>query len=139
MARILYGVMGDRPGHMVRSMAVAQSMPHHQFLFVGGGWTREMSAWGYPVEPAPMASTLYAGSRVDLPGTFLNAMRVFRSRGAAIRKTAAIIRDFDPDLILSDYEYFTPLAARRAGRTCVSLDHQHILTHCLYPHPKGQS
>jgi uncharacterized protein (TIGR00661 family) len=90
------------------------------------------------VESAPMASTLYAGGRVDLPGTFLHAMRVFRSRGAAIRRTAAIIEDFDPNLILSDYEYFTPLAARRAGRTCVSLDHQHILTHCLYPHPKGQ-
>jgi hypothetical protein len=36
---------------------------------------------------------------------------------------------------LSDYEYFVPLAARRAGVPCLSVDHQHVITACRHPVP----
>jgi uncharacterized protein (TIGR00661 family) len=39
---------------------------------------------------------------------------------------------------LTDYEYFTPLSARKLGRDCISLDHQHILTHCDYQSPPSE-
>ncbi len=139
MARILYGVMGDSRGHVSRSLAVAQLMPQHEFLFVGGGVVHELEAEGYRVEDAPMASTIRRNNRVDVRATLLNAAKVFSHKGPVIQRIADIITAFDPHLILTDYEFFTPLAARKLGRPCVSLDHQHVLTHCRYDPPQGQT
>jgi uncharacterized protein (TIGR00661 family) len=139
MARILYGVMGDSRGHVSRSLAVAQLMPHHEYLFVGGGVVHELKTQGYQVEDAPMASTIRRNNSVDVWATLANAVKVFSHRGPAVDRIADIMRSFDPHLILTDYEFFTPLAARKLGRPCVSLDHQHVLTHCRYDPPQGQT
>jgi uncharacterized protein (TIGR00661 family) len=138
MARVLYGVMGDARGHVSRSLAVAQSMAGHEFLFIGGDKVHLVKSHGYDVEEVPMARTIYRNTHVDLTATATNAIRVFLRRSPVVRRLAAIIREFDPHLILTDYEYFTPLAARSLGRPCISLDHQHILTHCDYEAPREQ-
>lgn len=138
MARILYGVMGDARGHVSRALTVVQEMPGHEYLFVGGGHVHEMEAEGYAVEDVPMASTMYRKNRVDILATVANAARVFLHSGPTTRRVREIITHFDPDLILTDYEYFTPMAARSLGRPCVSLDHQHVLTHCAYDPPDLQ-
>jgi uncharacterized protein (TIGR00661 family) len=138
MARILYGVMGDSRGHLSRSLAVAQAMPRHEYLFVGGGTVHELAEAGYSVENVPMASTIRRNNRVHLRATLANAARVFALRGPVVKRIAEIIKSFDPHLILTDYEFFTPLAAAALGRPAVSLDHQHILTHCTYQPPPGQ-
>lgn len=138
MARILYGVMGDARGHVARALNIAREIPNHEILFVGGGAIREVASLGYPVEDVPMASTLYRNNRVDFPATIANALRVFATAGPVVDRVAAIIRSFDPHLILSDYEYFTPLAARKTSRMSVSLDHQHVITHCRYEAPPSQ-
>jgi uncharacterized protein (TIGR00661 family) len=138
MARILYGVMGDARGHVSRSLAVAQAMPHHEFLFVGGGSVHDLKALGYQTEDLPMASTFYRDNRVDFPATIVNATKVLVRRSSTVKRLAEIIRRFDPDLILTDYELFTPLAAHKTGRPCISLDHQHILTHCNYDTPSRE-
>jgi uncharacterized protein (TIGR00661 family) len=85
-----------------------------------------------------MASTFYRNNRVDIPRTVANALKVFLGSRAVTTRVAEIIERFDPDLIITDYEYFTPLAARRLGRFCVSLDHQHVVTHCSYETPKTE-
>ncbi|AFM24218.1 glycosyltransferase family protein [Desulfomonile tiedjei] len=138
MGRILYGVMGDAQGHVSRSLAVAQSLPDHEFLFLGGGSVHTVTKLGYRVEDVPMAGTLYRGTQVDLVGTAKNALQVFARSSPVVRRVASIIRELDPDLIITDYEYFTPLAAKNLGRRCVSLDHQHVLTHCSYEVPREQ-
>lgn len=138
MARILYGVMGDALGHVNRALIVAEEMPQHEFLFVGGGKVHGLSDRGYPVEDVPMPSTFYRNNRVDVLATVGNAVRVLRDRKRVIKRVAEVITGFDPDLIITDYEYFTPLACRSVGRISVSLDHQHVVTHCRYPVPKEE-
>ncbi len=59
-------------------------------------------------------------------------------RRRVIRRLGEVIDQFDPHLILTDYEYFTPTAARTVGRTSVSLDHQHVITHCIDHKSDGQ-
>lgn len=135
MARILYGVMGDAAGHVNRALIMAQEMPGHEFLFVGGGRVHDLESYGYAVEDVPMSATLYRNNRVDIFATVMNALRVFVRSGPVVRRVADIITSFDPNLIVTDYEYFTPLAARRLGRPCISLDHQHVITHCAYATP----
>ena len=138
MARILYALMGDARGHMNHALTVAQGLNRHEFLFVGGGTTVELKSLGYNVEEVPFAATFYWNNRVDIPATIGNAVKVFAGSKKIVKKLAEIITAFDPDLIISDYEYFTPLAAGAIGRDCVSFDHQHIVTHCRYEPPPIQ-
>jgi uncharacterized protein (TIGR00661 family) len=65
-------------------------------------------------------------------------MKTVLGRGAVIKRLQGIMSEFDPQLILSDWEYFTPLAALKSGRDCFSFDHQHIMSHCRYDPPGGQ-
>jgi len=139
MARILYGVMGDALGHVSRSLAVAQAMPDHEFLFVGGGRAQLLREEGHHLEEVPIGGTYYRGSRVDFSRTVVNFAKVFLGKKRTIQRVGDIIKSFDPDLILTDYELFTPLAARKVGRPSVSLDHQHILSLCDWPPPRGNS
>jgi uncharacterized protein (TIGR00661 family) len=137
MARIVYGVMGDARGHLARSLVIAREMPQHEFLFVGGGAVQEARSLGYQVESVPMASTFYRNNKVDFPATIANALRALAASRPTINRVADIIKGFDPDLVVSDYELFTPLAALKLSRPCVSLDHQHVITHCAYQPPRG--
>jgi uncharacterized protein (TIGR00661 family) len=138
VARILFGVMGDALGHVSQALAVAQEMPQHDFLFLGGGNVFSLKALGYSVEPIPMFATRYSNNRVNVAATVGNALRVFLESGRTIRKVVEIARAFDPDLILTAYEYFVPSAAKRLGKACISIDNQHFLTKCACTHPKKQ-
>jgi uncharacterized protein (TIGR00661 family) len=129
--------MGDAGGHVARSRAIAQQLKDHEIVFVGGGRTAELAKAGYAVVTAPMLGTVLAGNRVDVLATAKDAAMALAKRSATIDRLCAVIREFDPDLIVTDYEYFLPLAARRLGRACVSVDRQHALTHCRYRPPVG--
>ncbi len=139
MARILYGVMGDAYGHISRALAVTHALTRHEVLFVGGGRVLDVKKMGYQVEEVPVFGTYYANNRVAFTATCLNGLRIVTGKQRIINRVADVIRDFDPDLILTDYEYFVPLAARQLGVSCTSLDHQHFLTKCLCVIPSGQN
>jgi uncharacterized protein (TIGR00661 family) len=138
MARILYALMGDARGHMNHALMVAQGLNRHEFLFVGGGTAVDLKSMGYNVEEVPFAATFYKNNRVDIPATVKNAIKIFGGSKKVVKRLAEIITAFDPGLIISDYEYFTPLAARALGRESISFDHQHIVTHCCYEPPPIQ-
>jgi uncharacterized protein (TIGR00661 family) len=91
------------------------------------------------VETVPFLDTIYRDNKVDALQTALYALKVLRSRRQVIDRLTAVIEEFDPHLIVTDYEYFTPLAARKVGRSSISLDHQHVLTRCVYDRPRGQA
>ncbi len=139
MARIVYGAMGDALGHVSRGLALAQELHRHQFLFLGGGKLRALKAFGYPVEEIPMPATYYADNRVDLGATARNGLEVLLRSGRIIARVTAALKCFDPDLVITDYEFFGPLAARRLGLPCISLDSHHGITKCVYPPPGRQA
>lgn len=138
MARILYGVMGDSRGHLSRSLAVAQHMKGHEYLFVGAGQVREAEDEGFDYREVPMMQTVLRDNKVDALATLNETLKVLARKRAIVGDLVRVMEEFDPDLILTDYEYFTPLAARKLGRPCVSLDHQHVLTHTKHDPPKAQ-
>jgi len=138
VARIIAAVMGDSLGHLNQILAVVDAMREHEFLFVGGGTVLELRRSGYLVEELPLAGTLYANNRMDVWATAINAVKVYLGGPRIVRKVARIVRDFDPLLILTSWEYFVPLVARAMGRYCVSIDNQHFLTKCNYGWPKAE-
>ena len=138
MARIIYGVMGDSGGHISRALAVAAEFPEHEFLFVGGGAVRTALDHGHRYSPLPMLSTALKDNRVLAGTTAVHFARVILGYGGIIDGLCRLIREFKPDAAVTDYEFFLPRAARKVGLKCVSLDRQHVITHCDAPRPPDQ-
>ena len=137
MGRILYGVRGDHGGHISRSLAIARQLRSHEIVFVGSDRVLELSQHGYSVVPAPGLGTKLSGHGVDISGTILHAIPLLARQPYIVKYLMKLIEDYDPDLIATDFEYFLPLAARRCGRACISVDRQHAVTNCRYHIPPG--
>jgi uncharacterized protein (TIGR00661 family) len=138
MGRILFGVMGDAWGHVSQALAVAEALPQHDFLFLGGGQTVSLRQMGRRVVEVPMLRTFYRNRGVDVGRTALNGLKTLFNWRRIVERVSRIASDFQPDLVLTTYEHFSPFAARRLGIPCLSLDNQHAVTKCAYPVPKGE-
>lgn len=138
MGRICYGVMGDARGHVSRALAIAQELPHHEFLFIGRGKVQIFKERGYQVEEIPTFSTIIRDNRVDFAATLADAVMCTARLGPALKRVRDLIKEYDPHLIISDYEFITPRAAKLLGRPCVSLGNEHLLTQCIYEPPPEQ-
>jgi uncharacterized protein (TIGR00661 family) len=55
-----------------------------------------------------------------------------------LRQVLDLMDRFQPDVTMTDYEYFLPQASRQAGIPCLSIDHQHVITCCTHPVPWTQ-
>jgi uncharacterized protein (TIGR00661 family) len=130
--------MGDARGHLSRALAIARELPQHEFLFIGGGKTHILEEKGYRVKDVPILPTIIRNNRVDFAATLAHGLIGMGRMGPAFKNVMALIKEFDPHLIISDYEFVTLKVARLMGRPCVSLDNQHLLTHCRYTPPPGQ-
>jgi len=129
--------MGDAGGHVSRSLAIAQKLSAHEIVFVGGGRVRELAQHGYAIVPVPVLGGEASDRGFEIVGTVLSAISALVQQSSVIERLVAVIEEFNPDLIVTDYEYFLPLAAARLGRACISVDRQHALTHCRYRPPAG--
>lgn len=138
MAKILYGVMGNTYGHIMRTLAIVSRMPEHEFHFVGGGRVPQALAGRYPVLEMPVLRTVHHKQRVSVPRTVGQIARRVCEIPSQLKRIRRLIDDFQPDLAIADREFFTPLAARRAGLPCISIDHSHVMKACDYPVPRGQ-
>lgn len=139
MARIVYGIQGDAFGHVSRALALAEDMPNHEFLFVGGGKTLALRSGEYRVEEVPLIRTYYAGNKVRIAATVYHTLKVVLDLEGTTKRIAGKLEEFQPDVVLSDYEYFAPRAAAFLGIPCVSMDNQHFLTKCSARHPVSQA
>ncbi len=142
MARILYGIMGNTYGHVMRTQAIVERlMPEHEFYFVGGGRVPEALAprgprW--PVHEVPVLRTVHKKGKVSVTAVLGQIGGRLADTPRVLREIARVIDDFQPDLAICDREFFLPLACRRAGLRCLSLDHSHVLKACKYPVPADQ-
>ncbi len=131
--------MGDAMGHITFSSIIASLLPRHTFLFMGGGKTSMLKNMGYEVVELPMLATYYTNNQVNLRQTMTNAAKTLLRRSHVVCEASEAIRRFDPCLVLTNYEYFTALTAEQLGIPCISIDHQHILTHCVWPVNPGHA
>jgi len=137
MARILYGVHGSQHGHAIRALTLARAFPQHEFLFVTSEEAAGILRHDHRVEIFLNPGTRYKNYALDLPATVALAIKTFARRGSELSRLSRLIDSFKPDVCLSDYEYFVPIAARRAQVPCLSLDHQHVITLCEHDLPRS--
>ncbi|MFQ3671597.1 MAG: glycosyltransferase family protein [Verrucomicrobiia bacterium] len=135
MARILYGVMGNTNGHIMRTLSLLAHLPQHQFHLVGGGRVPEVVGDRYPVLRVPVLHTRHKHRRLDLPGTVAQIALRLAQIPSICGRIHQLVRAWKPDLLIADREFFTPIYARLTGRFCLSVDHTHILKSAEYPVP----
>lgn len=135
MARIIYGVAGEGFGHSSRSELIGQWLMDagHDVKFVA---SRKSLAYlsqrfGDAVKEIFGLQLVYErGVLRPVLTVAANARAV--GRGSLL--TVALFREefepFCPDLVISDFEPFSSWWAWRHGVPCVTIDHQHVLTHC---------
>ena len=140
MAKILYGVHGTGHGHAVRALTIARHFAGlgHEFLLVSHGAGADILRREFPVADCPNPETPIRGHRVAVAAAIYSSLRVRSRSRTYINRLLQLMERFQPDVALSDYEYFVPLAALRAGVPCLSLDNQHVITCCRHPVPWAQ-
>ncbi len=138
MARILYGVMGNTHGHIMRTSAILGQLPQHEVRIIGGGRVPAAFKQRYPVHEVPVLRTVHKKQRVDVPAVIGQIILRLAEAPAVCRELRGLIDSFQPDLIVADREFFLPITCQMAGLECVSIDHSHVMKACRYPVPHDQ-
>ena len=142
MARILYAVSGDGYGHAVRAHAVGGGLLErgHDVQFVSYNKTIPYLTRYFPDRIHNVFGLLlvYEEGRTNPIRTVLsNIRRAATDMGPSNRAVKTLLKTYKPDLVITDFEPFTAFWARRFGIPFVSLDNQHLLTHCRLDRPAG--
>ncbi len=135
MARILYGIHGTGHGHAMRGLTIARKLREHDFLFVANDDALRIFGNEFPVERIPNLGTRFKNYKVDIPASISAAIPLLLQREKYTKQVVNIIEKFKPDVCITDLEYFVPRAAAKTGLTCLTLDHQHVLTCCEHNLP----
>ena len=135
MARILYGVAGEGFGHCSRAHLIGQRLldAGHDVMFVGfnkaplylrqvfGDRAREILGLSFEYHRGHISQwKTFERNLLRFPRIVRHNRRFFRTE----------MDRFGPDLVLSDFEPFSAWWAWRNRVPLVSVDNEHVLTHC---------
>lgn len=138
MARIIYGVQGNGRGHAIRALTIARRFPRHEFLFLTHTDGIPVLNREYRTVRCPNPETPVRGHRVAGLEMAKSNLRFWARRNRILKSVVGRFEDFKPDVAITDYEYFVPVAARKLGVPCLSIDHQHIVTGWSHDVPMSQ-
>jgi uncharacterized protein (TIGR00661 family) len=139
--RILYGVHGYGRGHATRTLAI---LPHlmrdHQLLIMAGGDAYSAIWPDFPVTRIPTLGFAYGrGSGSGQRSTWQTLRRNLSAaldliwRGPVFDMIRDIVRDFAPDVVISDAEAWTHQVAAALHIPRISIDHIGIMAYCRPP------
>ncbi len=140
MARILYALSGQGRGHTSRVLAISRALQErgHQVHFACGGQAREiLVAEGHPVLAVPALRQEIVGNRLSIPATVARNWKRVLFGPRIVGRLANAIEALAPDLLVTDFEAYTPRAAARIGLPILSFNHQQVVTECQYTLPPG--
>jgi uncharacterized protein (TIGR00661 family) len=134
--RILYSVHGYGRGHATRSLAVLPELARrHTLLCLAGGGAYTAIWPDFPVVRIPMLSFAYVPGtgRVSKWQTLrrnLPALLDLVCRGPVFETVREIVREFGPDVIISDAEVWSHRVAAEQKIPRISFDHIGLMTYC---------
>jgi len=142
MARIVYAASGEGYGHAVRVHSVGACLlaRGHDVRFFSCHKTQVYlrPLFGDRVhEVFGLSLTYREGTAKPVSTVFHNLRRAWADLGSTLGRLLRLLRSFKPDLVITDFEPFTAMWARRFGIPYISLDNQHLLTHCHVDRPAG--
>jgi uncharacterized protein (TIGR00661 family) len=133
--RILYGVVGEGMGHATRSRVILEELvKNHEVHIVVSGRAKDYLAkrfenvhkiWGFTIA--------YEGNSVRNFETVLQNLRgAISGWPENIRQYFKLIDEFQPDVVVSDFESFSYLFARNHFLPCISVDNMQVINRCKH-------
>jgi uncharacterized protein (TIGR00661 family) len=139
MARIIYGVAGEGFGHSSRSHLIGQRLldAGHDCIFVGSqkSLVYLKQHFGERVKEIFGLSFAFIDGRIDKSETLKrNLMKLPEGTKINEELFKKHFEPFKPDLVISDFEPFSAWWAWRKRVPFISIDHEHMLSHCQLEH-----
>lgn len=138
MAKIIYALSGQGRGHTSRVIAVSDALRQrgHEILFCCGGTAQEiLESEGERVLPVPPLRQVMEGNEVRIAETMRTNFHEVLNLSETVTQLADAFTDYGADLLITDFEAFSPRAARRIGLPVLSFNHQQVVTETEYELP----
>jgi uncharacterized protein (TIGR00661 family) len=132
--RILYGVVGEGMGHATRSKVVLRHLEeqgHTIRIVVSGRAYKFLEKSFKDVVEIRGLTIAYDDGAMDRDVSLLKNM--LRSPAMLVGNAAAYferVADFNPDLVISDFDSFAYLYAKAHGMPVISIDNQQVIHRC---------
>ena len=132
--RILYGVVGEGMGHATRSKVTCEHLVaqgHDVKIVVSGRAHGFLSKTFKDVVEIKGLTIKYVDNRMDRDGTL--ARNVLAAPGLIASNVKSYfdkVAAFRPDAVVSDFDSFAYLFAKRHGLPVLSIDNQQIISRC---------
>src|SRR3984957_5845769 len=132
--RILYGVVGEGMGHATRSKVVCEHLVQagHEVKIVVSGRAHGFLAKTFKDVVEIKGLTIrYVDNRMDRDGTLArNVLAAPALVAANVNTYFDKVAAFAPDAVISDFDSFAYLFAKRHGLPVLSIDNQQIISRC---------
>lgn len=139
MSKILYGLSGDGRGHSTRSKVTIEHLidKGHEVKIVTSGKGYEYLSEYFEVEEILGLRIVVREEQVDIWRTIWESSGNILNKGLGTLKTLSNrVKYFDPDVLISDFEPFISFISILKRVPLISIDHQHIITHCELEYPE---
>jgi len=140
MARILYGINGEGMGHAFRSKPIIDELKkHHRIEIITSYKAFQMLSKDYRnIHEVSRASMIYRNAKIHLPLTVIENAKDLPKSLKSLAKVHRLIKKFKPDIIITDFEPFTNIAAKVHKIPLVAFDNPSVLRKCRVDVPISQ-
>jgi uncharacterized protein (TIGR00661 family) len=136
--RIIYALAGQGRGHTSRVKAVSSALRRrgHTVVFCCGGTAQTiLEEEGETVIAVPVMAQILHDNKVDFLRTAQSVAGVLLEAPQILNRLTEQFAEFRPDLLITDFEVFSPRAASRLRLPILSFNHQQVVTHTRYTVP----
>lgn len=130
MARIAYSCCGEGRGHSSRTLTLTRrlrALGHEVVVFASHAAYRALHPIIGNVVEIPGLVLVYARNKVCIGPTLRTNLATWSAKKTAVGEIERRLREFRPELAITDFEPFLPMVATRLGVPYVSVDHQHVI------------
>lgn len=133
MAKIIYGVAGQGFGHSTRAKEMIRFLikSGHEVLVFTYGQALFFLSEEFNTLEVPGLVLCYTDNCLDYGKTvYQNALKIIQQT-KNWRKIKKRFTEFDPDLVITDFEPLTAILAKLKKKPLISIDNQHQLTNTV--------
>ncbi|KUK01780.1 MAG: Teichoic acid biosynthesis related protein [Methanobacteriaceae archaeon 41_258] len=137
--RILYSVCGEGMGHAIRSGVILEELikDYDVLIFASDRAYKYLKERFENVHEIYGFNTVYENNEVKDLKTFLKAMKTFpRDLKENLSLLYKMARDFKPNVVISDFEFYASLISNILRIPLISVDNMHVITQCNIEYPK---
>ena len=138
--RIIYAACGEGMGHAIRTSVVLEHLKKENevVVFASDRAFDYLSEKFDDVYQIYGFNTVYENNAVNDKKTFIKAMKNLpRDVKDNIKLLYNIANEFKPDIIISDFEFYSNILSKIIRVPMISIDNMHVITHTKIDVPKN--